>query len=257
MNHLSEEELTMHAYGDAENGARVAEHLAECAACATEFARLEKVMAMMQRPVPERSEDYGEAVWRQVRAQLPEHEYPRSMWGLAEWLAPQRLVMAGALAAVIVAAFLIGRFTKTPEPGPVVATQQQVRERIVLVAVGKHLDRSQMVLVELMHSEPGKNGKFNLAEEQEQARDLVDANRLYKQSAARMGDANVTGVLDDLERVLVEVANGPTEMNQAELAKLQEEIQSQGILLKVRVMGAKVKQESKRPAANKKPQGRT
>lgn len=256
MNHLSEEELTMHAYGDAENGARVAEHLAECAACAAEFARLEKVMAMMQRPVPERGEEYGEAVWRQVRAQLPDDEYPRRFWSLAEWLMTRRMVAAGAVAAVVLVAFLIGRYTgeKFPPQNPMTA---QVKERIVLVAVGKHLDRSQMVLVELMHSEPEKNGKVNLAEEQEQARDLVDANRLYKQSAARMGDANVTGVLDDLERVLVEVANGPTEMNQAELARLQQEIQSQGILLKVRVLGAKVKQESKRPAANKKPQGRT
>ena len=103
-----------------------------------------------------------------------------------------------------------------------------------------------MLLVELMHAETGVKGKLDISNEQEQVRDLLSANRLYKQSALKIGEAGVSDVLDDLERVLVEVANGPSELNQKELEQLRQQIEGQGILMKVRVLGSKVKSESKR-----------
>jgi len=59
-----------------------------------------------------------------------------------------------------------------------------------------------------------------------------------------------------LERVLVEVARGPSELEPAELESLRKRIESQGILFKVKVLGSKVRDEQRpqraeAPASNK------
>jgi hypothetical protein len=157
------------------------------------------------------------------------------------------MALAGALAAVVLMAFFAGRITKAPEKGPeVAANNPQAKERVLLVAVGNHLERSQMVLVELVNAEPGKN-KLDITNEQEMARDLVTANRLYRQTAAKANEPAVNEVLSELERILVEIANGPSEIDAKQLEVLRKQIQSQGILLKVRVIGDKVR-EKERPA---------
>jgi hypothetical protein len=101
-----------------------------------------------------------------------------------------------------------------------------------------------MMLVELANAEAGKGG-LDITEEQERARDLLEANRLYRQSAKRAGDPAVAAVLDELERVLIEIANSPSDLSQQRLAELQQQIQDQGILFKVRVIGSKVRSNTK------------
>jgi hypothetical protein len=101
-----------------------------------------------------------------------------------------------------------------------------------------------MMLVELANAEAGKAG-IDITEEQDRARDLLEANRLYRQSAKRAGDPAVTAVLDELERVLIEIANSPSDLSQQRLAELQQQIQDQGILFKVRVIGSKVRSNTK------------
>ena len=92
-----------------------------------------------------------------------------------------------------------------------------------------------MLLVEIMNAD--EKSKTDLSTEQGQARDLLETNRLLRVSSSRSSDPEVAGVLDELERVLVEVANGPSEMSERELQQLQQRIQSQGLLFKVRVCG--------------------
>src|SRR5262249_6391674 len=131
------------------------------------------------------------------------------------WLEPRRLVTAGALAAVVLGAFILGRISRHPvDAVPPMASTQQGRERILVVAVGEHLGKSEMMLVELANAEPqgGKNKLVNISAEQRRADDLLEENRLYRQTAAQQGDAALASVLDELERVLVDVAHSPGEI---------------------------------------------
>ena len=114
-----------------------------------------------------------------------------------------------------------------------------VRERVLLIAVGDHLERSQMVLVELAHAET--RGELDISAERQLADDLVASNRLYRQTAQQMGQTNVAGMLDELERVLVEVARGPSTVSMQQLADIQQRIESQGILFKVKVIGSDIR----------------
>lgn len=246
MHHLSEEQLVLHLHGDADDSAAIQEHLAACEACRASYAALKLVLAAVDAaPVPERAQDYERRVWQRIEPQLTE----RLGWDWRALFQPRRLAFAGAMAALLILAFLAGRIgwpTPAPITQPVAGlASPQVRERILLVAVGDHLERSQMVLVELVNTRP--DGLVNIAAEQHRAEELVAANRLYRQTAATAGDAAVASVLEDLERVLLEIARSPSEINSVELAALQRRIEARGILFKVRVLGSHVREKSSEP----------
>jgi len=248
MSHLTEEDLIAYHYAFGENRAAAEAHLAECAACRANFEALQRTLtAAGSAPLPERGDAYGAEVWRRLQPQLTARpgRWLGLRWGA--WIAPRPMVLAGALAVLLVAAFFAGRFTRPVEtpvaPLTSAATSAQVRDRILLVAVGDHLERSQMVLVELVNAKPG--AALDISAEQQRAGDLVAASRLYRQTAERVGETGVASVLDELERVLVEIANSPSKISSPQLAELRKRIESRGILFKIRMVGTEVREREK------------
>ncbi|HMD31887.1 MAG TPA: zf-HC2 domain-containing protein [Candidatus Acidoferrales bacterium] len=261
MNHPDEQRLTEYAGGETAEPAEHAEverHLRECAACRASFESLQRVLAAASAmSVPEPEAGYEARLWQQLRPQL-EPRAARPGW--REWFAPRRLALAGAMASLVLVAFLAGRFW--PRPGVVPATSPeagvtpQVRERILLVAVGDHLDRAQSVLIEISNAEPGTgtgDRDVDISRQQQRAQDLLSANRLYRQTAQHTGDTSVAGFLDELEPLLVEIANSPAKVPGADLEELQRRIAAHGLLLKVRVLTSNV-HEREKAAAPAQPQ---
>jgi hypothetical protein len=236
VSHLNEDDLVLHYYR--EDGGAAAGHLAECPECAAAFAALKADLdAITPADAPERADGFEQAMWSRVEARLPK----RGMrW--APWLGGL------AIAASLVLAFWLGRRTNVNVSAPAAPTPtlEQVRERVLLVAVGDHLERSQMVLLEVVNAPAG--GPADLAAPQHTAEELVSANRLYRQAAVRAGEPAVASVLDDLERVLIEIANSPSPASTTEVDRLRQRIESKGLLLKVRVIGSHVREKEKEVA---------
>ncbi|HWX54505.1 MAG TPA: hypothetical protein VN176_07920 [Verrucomicrobiae bacterium] len=242
MKHLSEEQIVLHFYDDADNSAEVREHLSACEACRTEFERVSALLTqIVPIEVPEPHESFEQKIWLNVRDRLPE----RQRVFFERFLSPPKWVLAGVMAMVVAGAFFAGRYWPRPKGTPTeLATNREADvQRGVLVAVADHLDRSQILLIEIMHAEPGDVHEF--PGEQARARDLLDSNRLYRVSAQRAGDPATSRTLDDLERVLAEIANGPSELTEADLQRLQRQIQSQGLLFKIHIIGSKAGQEQR------------
>jgi hypothetical protein len=284
MNHLSEEQLVLYHFGDAgavEAGS-IEEHLHACAACQADLDAIRRTLTAVDGlSIPARGDGYGAEVWARIRPSL---ETPPGSWWkqVLPFFAPRRLALAGGVALLVVAAFVAGRFipadrgaatapgtsstahraspgsiattAATTSPGPASNPQQApadrelVRERILLVAVGDHLERSQIALIELVNSPTGPT--VDISGERELARDLVTENRLYRQAALTTGEPGVASVLDDLERVLVEIANSPSTMTEAEFATVRRRIERQGIIFKVRVFGNSVREREYQSTAN-------
>ena len=101
-----------------------------------------------------------------------------------------------------------------------------------------------MVLVELANSEPqsASQKQVNISAEQRRAEDLLEENRLYRQTALEQGDAALAGVLDELERVLLDVAHSPQQVTPAQLEGIRQRIEARGILFKVRVVGKELQE---------------
>ncbi len=248
MTHLNEELLVLYYYGEedyreAANRSAVTEHLAGCTDCRFRYESLQRVLAAVEAmPVPERTESYGGEVWARLRPRLDAALGKERRIDWSWWHAPQRWALAGAMAALLLLAFFLGRTHPLEAPSSA-AISPQVRERILMVAVGDHLERSQMILVELSNA-PSK-GRVDISSEQRAASELVGENRLYRQTALNAGETGVASVLDELERVLIEVANSPSEVSSKQMESLQKRIESQGILFKVRVIGSEVRERAK------------
>ena len=248
MNHLSEEQLILYYYGE-ECDADAGEHLAVCDSCRESYGALQRLLNTLDAvPAPEKAADYGAEVWRGIEGRLPRRAR-RRLAGMALPAFAWRWALAGTvMAALLVAAFLAGRFYSNQAPRPAqLAADPQVRERVLLVAVGDYLERSQMVLIELANANP--KGKVDISAEQERATDLVNESRLYRQTAAHTGDSEVAGVLDELDRVLLDIAHAPPEMPARDLEKLRSRLAAQGILFKIRVVGSNLKNRQEEPAA--------
>lgn len=250
MKHPREEQLIGYRYGEAEDRLAIEDHLNECGECRKEYERLQSVLAALDAmPMPERDEPYERRVWQQVAPRL---EKRRPLWTWLGWMDSRRWAAAAAVAAMVVAAFFAGRFWP-PRPGPQTPgpSVEVVRERILVVAVGDHLDRSEMVLVELTNAagSPAGARRVNLSGEQRRAEDLLEENRLYRQTALHQGDAALADVLDDLGRVLLDIARSPKEMTPAQLERIRQRIEAHGILFKVRVVGSELRERQKKPTS--------
>ena len=260
MTHLAEEDMVMHYYGEADDLRRAGAHLAECEECRRAFDELSMTLqAMTSAKVPERDASYGARVWAQIQPRLEAEQERRTWWralpAIATW---PRLATVGALAVFLVAAYVAGR-SSAPPPQPEArraeAPSDAARERVLLGVVGSHLDRSRIVLTEIAHRNGG--GAADISPEQATAADLAADNRLYRQAAARNGDAAVASVLEDLERVLVEIASSPSPASHADLARWREQIQTKGLLFKVTVMGSRVRERQQDAAAASRPASKT
>jgi hypothetical protein len=243
MNHLSEEQIVLHYYGDAEEAAEVERHLAACPDCRTEFARVQSMLRQIEPlEVPEPAANFEEKTWLNLRDRLPEKGgFLRRLFGTQ-----QKWALAGAMALLLAAAFIAGRFWPRPVQQIVQQQPSQINpQRVILVAVGDHLERSQMLLVEIMNADT--KGPINFSSEQAEARDLLDSNHLYRVSAQQAGDPQVARLLEQLGRVLAEIANGPADVSPGDLDQVRHTIHSEGLLFKVRVIGSEVNSRARRP----------
>jgi hypothetical protein len=238
MNHLSEEQLILHYYGEEGDSLGVEQHLDECGDCRAFYGSLQRVLNVVDTlPVPERGPEYGAEVWQKISKQLPARR--RWIFGMPAW----RWVAAGvAFAGLMLAAFVAGRFYQgAPKQNQLALakTDSASGEKILLVAVGDYLERSQMVLIELANANP--KTPLDISAEQERAGDLVSESRLYRQTAAHTGDTAVASVLDVVDRVMMDIVHGPSELSPEDLSRLRQRLEADGILLKIRVLNSNVR----------------
>ncbi|MBL8209465.1 MAG: hypothetical protein JNK87_02080 [Bryobacterales bacterium] len=237
--HPLEDDLVLHYYGEAADPA-VQAHLDACEACRTQFRNLQRVLNVVDGyAVPERAADYGTQVAR--RLVLPERGRS-GRWRLFGWLAPRQFAWAALLVLSLGGAFYAGRLSTMGRPAAVEMAEGESAPdgRILLSAVGNHLDRTQMVLLEL--SNVAEDGSIQAS--QEDVVDLLNANRLYRTTASQAGEAAVADTLDELERLLMEVAHLAPRLSARQAEDLRLRILDKGIIWKLRVVGSEVKERA-------------
>jgi len=235
MKHLEETELVEHYYEDSANMGESERHLKACPVCAKRYAELCRVLDAVATPTPPaRREDYIEQVWQSINASLQVYEKPKSSW--MRYYRP--LGWAVACALLVAVTFVAGRRWERKQASSVaVAVDPQARQRVVIVVLGDHLDRSEHLLVELNHADGNDLSALPLRSE---ARELLASNRLVRQSAIEAGNLNVEASLDRLERLLMELSNEPDSLTEADLNRLKQEMNTDGLLFDIRVLRSRV-----------------
>lgn len=228
MKSLEDDDLILYLYGESEDPEAVRRQIESSPELRARYESLCRVMAAVDDadPVPERGESYGAEVWARLAPRLIPNE--RTSRRLSFSIRPRRQAFFWAAAALILLAvgFGLGRFWPRPTALP-----PQARDRILLAMVSSHLERSERLLTEVENAP----GSVDLAAERAWARDLLAANRLYRQSTRQAGRQRLAGVLDELEPFLLDLSHAPDDPPAEELAALRERIASQALLFKVRI----------------------
>ncbi len=240
MNHLTEEQLIEHYYSKGGTGGAAGRHLDGCAACARGYAALKSDLDEVEIAAPPaRDASYGEWVWESLAPSLPVYAAPRRRWFRAGvW---KGLSYAAACALLVACAFIAGRLWERRQPNIAVkppAPQPAPPQRVVVVVLSDHLDRSERLLVELKHADTGSAEL--LSPLRDEARSLQVANRICRQNAGKDDDPALSAALDRLDRLLAELANQPGGLNGATIARLQDEMSAEGLLFKVRVLRSRI-----------------
>jgi hypothetical protein len=236
MQHLNDEDLIAHHYRDAD----ASEHLDVCADCSAQYETLCRVLALVDAlPVPERDAAYPDQVWNRLRWRLERRR--RRTW---QWMI--------GVAAVLAITFVTGEWWRdrqqtadsrqqvagvtAPSNRATAQPRNPETNKVLVYVVGDHLDAAERVLAEVANADPKKG--LDVAEEQKRAEDLVDANRIYRQTAVRRGDKRIAALLSDIEPILVELSHSGAKLSSDELTSMQKRIDSKNLLFKMRVMSA-------------------
>ena len=243
--HLTDDELVLHYYGEMPEADehRAVAHLADCAACQAGYRKLQRVLAMVDQTAlagPELSPAFERTLWARLE---PDLRRDRSGWLSWFVLSPGRLAWVAMVVVLVGAAFVAGRLSpRSSDPAPAAAPTVAAMEQAILLSdLTEHLDRSQMMLTELANA--GSDG--NASGERERAEELVAANRLYRRTAETTGNGAIVSFLDELERLLVELAASPEQMSAEELAAVRRRIDTQSLIFKIRALSSEIRARQK------------
>ena len=233
---------------DAADQAAVERHVASCAACAADLAALRSTLAVAAADEACAAEPPVAVEWLRARvhARLDEAgAAARPRAGRAIWAAG----LAGAAAAVAVA-ILARPVTAPPAPSPAVA--QAVAEPEIAVSdealdrmertmarerTARYLDEAQDVLVTV-------SGKPRNCDRKTQHVDLADEARRSRELLAQRSRLDLDGsaalsagpVLDDVEKVLREVASLENCARRQDVEAIHRHVQRERLLMKMELM---------------------
>ncbi len=253
MKHPDEHALVMSIMGEPDDDRSIAEHLRTCDECRARRAELDEVLqaaveGLEDSPAPDAN--FESRIWARQRAALLdagvlETAMPepggadRRFAAFSVWRLGLQL---GAVAALLVVAFLVGLYNAPPGTEIVPEGSAGAGDRVLFVAVGDHLASSRMVLVELANA--SAEGTVDISSQQRRAQALLADNRLYRQTARLNGEVAVADLLDDLERILLEVARTSGEVPGEELEWLRDRIAERDLIFKVNVIEAQTRREA-------------
>ena len=245
MKHCSDEDLLLEYYGEAPTASP---HLDACGECSVRYRELRALLDSVTLDAPARGDHYGLEVWQAIRHRLPDRQ---PSW--RDMFNPRWAFAAFAAVVLLTAGFTVGRMWPPAEQAvvrtdtrhtDVAATDEQAQRRALLLAVSEHFDRSDRVLVEIMNAA----GPRDLTKEQAWAGDLVSASRLYRQSAIAINEPGMAAVLEEVERVLLDIVHEPSRATAADLEDIRRRIDSAALLFKVRVMTNELQYELEQPS---------
>jgi hypothetical protein len=219
MNHLSEEDLILIYYNEPEAGTTARSHLAGCAECREAAERLSTTLnSCYEWQAPEPDPELARGVWAAIAPQL---DRPHLKTPGVRWRWP---FLTLAAAAVLLLAFLAGRYSQKPTALAMSGLSTQAQRRILAISLADHLDRAEMLLTEVSNTDEPVD--------RVRAQDLVEEGRLMRQVLARQGESSTLAMVDEVERFLLEAANAPD----GQTAALRERIAANSLLFKVRII---------------------
>lgn len=208
-----------------------------------EHRLLERSLQMMKDEVPA---DPGPQYWRTFYSRLqPRLKNGNVFKRVFEWLAPRHgLQFAGVLVTLAVIFIVTGLFIyqyiapNGPRPSIINTTVKIKPVRGFLENVAyDHLERSRLLLQEMVNISSDEGDlQERLMETRMRGERLLSDNRTYRQAAIQQNDSKLESLLDDLETVLLDIANLEPDDADYELPSLKRRILKKNLLIKIEII---------------------
>ncbi|MFC1583675.1 anti-sigma factor family protein [Candidatus Neomarinimicrobiota bacterium] len=222
------------------------QHLVSCSICAAEYEQLSWTLKVMDhRQIPAIDTDYWQNYWARLSDRLPE-KTPRVFWpDWRSWFPPVAFPGRPALIPLIAALLLIatgifiGRTTLLHGPGPGAAIQATVFDPSLISEFNElassYLERSKMVLMGLDNFDPRSDdpAALNVSRHRDLSQELLHQGRMLRNHQVAAADPRLQILIDEIERVLLQVANSSGEDPMWTVRMAQEGIDKNSILLRI------------------------
>lgn len=236
MDTIRDSDLILYHYRDGLDEqalARIERALQQSVELQQRYATLQATLAAADaQPLPQPDAGFDERLWQRFEAHLDAQSAstaaprePHRRGGAAaprdtatarrSWLRPAASALA--LTAALGLGFFLGRQPAQPPGTPThvattatpigdaAATPEKLSTRVLDAYVAAHLRETEGVVLTAVNS----GNADLLAGNRELAASLIDSNRLYAQAAQRAGNARLANFLQQLEPLLIELANPP------------------------------------------------
>lgn len=231
MNTINDETLVLFHYGELDplemNALRT--RMTKDDALAQRYAELAAMLDTVPEPEGERDEFYGRRVWTGIESRLPvvRRESTVSWWRIAG--------MAAALGIVAITAYQFGQSTAPVTPVVVErgAVSDADRARVIKASLRSHMESASRLFMELENTE--SMGVVDVEAEKNWAATLLVANRLYRFAAEQAGQERIVRVLEDMEPMLIELANSEHTLTDEEFQALRRRLETNNLTFKASV----------------------
>ncbi len=226
----------------------VQRHLAGCASCRRELDGLRRTLSHFPEVRPDPAADCPPEFWQEL-IEAVDHRLPppsvRIPWSVrfaaiiqditGPALRPSLALGAVFLLAVsIVATWQL--FRHEPSPAAVqMAAPAAIRPRPADIRVQNYLRKSRILLVGIANMPAAQDAQLNLKPEREASRALVREARYLLQQDIDPGSERV---IEDMEKVLIELSNIREQSEIPELEIIRGGIERENLLFKIRITEA-------------------
>ena len=228
-------------FGDAAAAetAKLEAHLAECQACAAEYASLSETLSLTaSRPEANLDESRLIALEQRILLQTssvgPTQALPANIYRLPTWTR-----QAAAVAAVLVIGVLIGRSLPGDAPANGQATEPGSAELQLVVEDRAHdyLNRTGTLLLGVVNFDGSSEdlASLNLPQRSEIARELLQEADYLKTSLTKSEQQRLRSLVSELEVILLQLAHLEAQADIPEIEIVQSGVDQTGLLFKIEV----------------------
>ncbi len=227
-------------------------HIAGCADCASLFEEMRATLDVMdRRRRPEPGGDFWDTYWERLQERMARDDaVVDSSRSRRRRLTGSWGFRVGAAVVVLAAGVWIGRSVSPPRPAPrvidtpkqEVATESHAPERstggAAVVASAdmrarRYIDRSQVVLLELVNAGGGRDEVANLGAQRRRAQELVAQAGPLRSELTAPRDRRLRELVGQLELILREIAHLEEEDDLDAVDVIRSRVNREGVLFRI------------------------
>jgi hypothetical protein len=210
-------------------------HLVECSKCARTYANLKSTFAQTKNAIaPQPTEKFWDHYWHNLQYRLDEPKRSLNMWAVISRFKVEQYLKAGLAAAAAIILSIGLYFGELNFRVSDITQKPLVDISTIHTAASSYLERSKILLTSFSNIEPIKSARIhNFDQQKALSRKLVDQTTQLKEELDPQTQKRMLSLIDDLEVVLLQIANIDSSYNLNTIEMIQYSVEQKSILFKL------------------------